>query len=96
MSEPLAQLIAVLGMLGSAHDGEALNAARLAERTRKRLGKSWAELVNGVAYYDGAQQRRAEAAEARVDALINELEGLRAASEAGARPVHRAACPCRA
>ena len=32
-------------MLGSAHDGEVLNAARVAERLRRRLGATWADLV---------------------------------------------------
>jgi len=47
------KLAAVLGMLGSAHDGEALNAARLAERMRRQAGVTWQELL--AAY----QQERA-------------------------------------
>lgn len=40
-------LVKFLGMLGSDQDGERLNAARLVERERKRLGLSWAELIPG-------------------------------------------------
>lgn len=41
------QLIAVLGMLGSQFDGEALNAARLAERMRLKMNKTWQQLLSG-------------------------------------------------
>jgi hypothetical protein len=34
-----------LAMMGSAHDGEALNAARAAERLRAQLGLQWADLL---------------------------------------------------
>src|SRR5512143_2409017 len=40
------QLIKLLGMLGSVHDGEALTAARLADRlVRHRLKRTWGEVV---------------------------------------------------
>ena len=39
------RLAAVLGMLGSAHDGEALAAARMAERMRREAGATWHELL---------------------------------------------------
>jgi hypothetical protein len=39
----------LLGMLGSSADGEALNAARLAEKARIRLGVTWFELLNVTA-----------------------------------------------
>lgn len=42
---PRAKLAAVLGMMGSSHDGEALAAARLAERMRREAGVSWQELL---------------------------------------------------
>ena len=35
----------LLGMLGSAHEGEILNAARLVEKERHRMGKTWAEIL---------------------------------------------------
>jgi hypothetical protein len=41
-----AKLAAVLGMMGSVHDGEALAAARTAERMRRDAGLSWQELLN--------------------------------------------------
>jgi hypothetical protein len=43
-----ALLAKLLGMLGSSHDGEVLNAARLVERERRRCGKTWEELLEPV------------------------------------------------
>jgi len=40
-----ARLAALLGMMGSDHDGEALNAARLADRMVRRMNLSWHELL---------------------------------------------------
>ena len=39
------RLARVLGMLGSGHDGEALAAARLAERLRADAGLTWHQIV---------------------------------------------------
>jgi hypothetical protein len=39
------RLARVLGMLGSSHDGEALAAARQAERLRAEAGLSWGEIL---------------------------------------------------
>jgi hypothetical protein len=44
-SGPRELLVKALGMLGSDHDGECLNAARAAEKQRARLGVSWDELI---------------------------------------------------
>src|SRR6516162_821576 len=41
------RLAQVLGMMGSAHDGEALNAARLAVRMIKEAGATWPDLLDG-------------------------------------------------
>jgi hypothetical protein len=38
-------LVKALGMLGSDQDGEVLNAARMAEKLRRKLGMSWEELL---------------------------------------------------
>jgi hypothetical protein len=46
---PREKLAAVLGMLGSTHDGEALNAARLADRMRRAAGVTWTDLLSGPA-----------------------------------------------
>jgi hypothetical protein len=43
-----ARLARVLGLLGSQHDGEALAAARMAERLRRTAGLTWADIVVGV------------------------------------------------
>lgn len=42
---PREKLAAVLGMLGSDHDGEVLAAARQAERMRRQAGLAWADLI---------------------------------------------------
>ena len=47
MSDALTKLSRVLGMMGSEHDGEVLNAARVAERMRRDMNKSWAVLLSG-------------------------------------------------
>jgi hypothetical protein len=39
------RLARVCGLLGSDHDGEALAAARQAEKIRKKLGLTWEELL---------------------------------------------------
>jgi hypothetical protein len=39
------RLTKLLGMMGSQHDGEALAAARQAERLRAEAGLTWAEIV---------------------------------------------------
>jgi hypothetical protein len=39
------RLAAVLGMLGSDHDGEVLSAARTAERLRQQAGVTWHDIV---------------------------------------------------
>src|SRR5258708_3049155 len=39
------RLAAILGMLGSEHDGEVLNAARQAEAERRRLSVTWGDLL---------------------------------------------------
>ena len=39
------KLVKALGMLGSDHDGEVLNAARMVERLRRKLGTTWEILV---------------------------------------------------
>ncbi|HUI18096.1 MAG TPA: hypothetical protein VL244_10550 [Alphaproteobacteria bacterium] len=45
-AEPKERLASILGMLGSAHDGEILAAARAAEAERKRLGATWRQLLS--------------------------------------------------
>lgn len=41
-----ARLARLLGMLGSHHDGEALNAARLADRLVRSSGLTWTEVLS--------------------------------------------------
>jgi len=57
------RLARVLGMLGSSHDGEVLNAARLAVRIVKESGSIWEQVItpdmNGI----GVEAARVLAAE---------------------------------
>jgi hypothetical protein len=39
------RLARLLGMVGSTHDGEALNAARLADKLVRQMGVSWSEIL---------------------------------------------------
>lgn len=44
------RLIQLLGMLGSEHDGEVLNAARLAQRLLGSLALTWDEIIGGEGF----------------------------------------------
>jgi hypothetical protein len=48
------RLIQLLGMIGSHHDGEALNAARLAQRLIGAEAMTWEEVFNGVGGGNGS------------------------------------------
>jgi hypothetical protein len=48
-STDVEKLTKLLGMLGSAHDGEVLAAARQIEVERKRLGRTWQQLMTRAA-----------------------------------------------
>jgi hypothetical protein len=52
MSVNLRLLTAVLGMMGSSHDGEILAAAKHAERIRKESGLTWHDVIKGSAVHD--------------------------------------------
>jgi predicted transcriptional regulator len=54
-------LVKVLGMLGSNHSHEVLNAGTQAEKLRKRLGMSWDDLIVAAAAEDVARDERAAA-----------------------------------
>jgi len=43
--DDLDRLVKFLGMTGSAHDGECLNAARMASKMLRDLGLTWAEVL---------------------------------------------------
>lgn len=58
------RLIQLLGMLGSHHDGEVLNAAKLAQRQLGATGLTWEELINGPAPEDHDPEAFAQAFEA--------------------------------
>jgi hypothetical protein len=59
----MTQLARVLAVMGSAHDGEVLKAARLAERTRRTMDKSWVDLLAGNS---SDAEKRAIVAEGRL------------------------------
>ena len=44
--EVVDRLVKLLGMIGSDHDGEALNAARLADKLVREAGLTWAEVFS--------------------------------------------------
>jgi hypothetical protein len=50
MAVDAARLARLLAMLGSEHDGEVLNAARLAQRAVVSAGATWEEVLNGQGY----------------------------------------------
>lgn len=83
MSDSLSRLAKFLGMLGSDHDGEVLNAARMAEKLRKELNKSWDNLVTGKSdsrgssFEDAIWRMRAASAESQLRATQNEMSGMR-------------------
>lgn len=69
--EPNKRLIQLLGMMGSTHDGEALTAARMAQRLLTQLGLTWEEAMGAglseeqakyaceLAFRDGYEKGRA-------------------------------------
>ncbi len=77
MSDSVIQLAKFLGMLGSNHDGEVLNAARIAERLRKKLDKTWVALLTGTQSDNlSGAEARALAAETRVHELESHVAAL--------------------
>jgi hypothetical protein len=56
------RLIQLLGMTGSAHDGEALNALRLALRAMAEAGTSWSDLIGTGRWSDDDMARCASEA----------------------------------
>jgi hypothetical protein len=63
------QLARILAMMGSSHDGEVLNAARLAERTRRKMGKSWDELLADRNIGDASAHHLAATLRTRLDKM---------------------------
>jgi hypothetical protein len=47
-SDVAERLVKLLGMIGSIHDGEALNAARLADRLVREAGLTWTDVIGTV------------------------------------------------
>lgn len=57
-----ARLIQLLGMMGSAHDGEVVNAARLAIKLVRDAKMDWGSVLNGKPVNGGMSSRVDEAA----------------------------------
>jgi hypothetical protein len=55
------RLVMCLGMLGSAHDGEVLAAAKAAERLRRQSGATWGELLQAPSADGQSEPRGARA-----------------------------------
>jgi hypothetical protein len=77
------RLADLLGMLGSAHDGEVLNAAKLAQRELGKLALTWGEVLGG-GYSEDFVREVAERAYA---------EGFVAGQAAAPRPKAAPAAP---
>jgi hypothetical protein len=100
MSDSLKQLAGVLGMMGSAHDGEVLNAARMAERLRKKLDKTWPVLLSGAGEAPDVSSYviralRAESRALRAEERASEFERRVVALEAEMERLKRSAGPSR-
>jgi hypothetical protein len=86
----LARLAKLLGMLGSEHPGERVNAGLLADRLVRDAGITWSEIINGsdIAIQAGRQllaennALRAELARIRAVALIPPAQPWRDADDA--------------
>lgn len=68
------RLIQLLGMLGSAHDGEVLNAGRLAQRFISDHKLTWEEIVNSSATTQTGAANRAAREEGRQEGYRQGLE----------------------
>jgi hypothetical protein len=67
------RLAAVLGLLGSSHPGEIVNAAQAAERMRRQAGLSWHDIVQPPAV---AQPTRGTDIEDDIDLILDNLAEL--------------------
>jgi hypothetical protein len=84
------RLVKLLGMLGSDHEGERVNAGMLADRLVRDAGITWAEIVNGSDIAIQAVRRllaendelRAELAQLRAVAIIPSAQPWRDADDA--------------
>jgi hypothetical protein len=70
------RLSKLLGMLGSAHEGEVVAAARQAERLRAEAGLTWAEIVIPRLPPPARQRRHVETIAEAVEFLLDHLDGL--------------------
>jgi hypothetical protein len=67
------RLAALLGMLGSSHDGEVVNAARAAERMRKTAGLTWHQVLVPLPV---VQPTRATDIEDDLDLILDSIDEL--------------------
>ena len=72
----MAKLAAVLGMMGSEHDGEALSAARTAERLRRHSGLAWADLLRETPAWVPPEPRPAPHIPARLGGAVPAAAGF--------------------
>jgi hypothetical protein len=72
------RLAKLLGMMGSTHDGEALAAARQAERLRAEAGLTWPEIIIPALSPPRRQQRHVETAADAIEFLLDNEEKLTA------------------
>lgn len=70
------RLIKLLGLLGSSHEGEIVNAARQIEKERKGLGIAWSDLLTTSHEALKKERDTYKAALMKDDRTIEELEKL--------------------
>jgi hypothetical protein len=76
------KLIKILGMTGSAHDGEALSALRMAQRLMAANGKTWKDLIGAPRAQQPGWDPFAHARENAAREAVREAERARAREEA--------------
>ena len=75
------KLIKILGMTGSAHDGEALAALRMAQKLMAANGKTWKDLIGAPRAQQPGWDPFAHASENAARAAAREAERARAREE---------------
>src|SRR5438046_480259 len=87
------RLAKLLGMLGSAHDGEALAAARQAERLRADAGLTWHEIVIPALPSPRPQRRGAMTLGQAIQFVLDHEDALTAWESDFARSIQRQSSP---
>jgi len=87
------QLAKLLGMLGSAHDGEALAAAQQAEHLRAEAGLTWTQIIGPVLPPSRPQHQHIETVADAFEFVLDNEEELTDWEAAFARSIRRQRSP---